>query len=1264
MADGFRPSDEQRRAIGFDGRACIVSAAAGSGKTSVLVERVRRRLLGIGEDEDGNTVRTEPVPADRMVITTFTNAAAAEIRARIEDALSDEAASPDLSDEGRELIDTQLLRLRDAYICTTHSLCADLLRRYSSAAGLRPDFKVLDTSQTDLLKARSMKTVMENFCAAPGDAASRELLYGWFARENDSAIEELVGYLYEFSRKITRPDEFFAEWLGYYKDPSTYDGIIRKNYNERVQSELVDVLADIRANIKALVPLTKQAPAAPAKGKALTSNPMEPVGEVWEGLLVSYDAAVWGQPDFREKLKAANAAYAAAAKTPDASGKKKIIDLNTTSKQVPSEEMKALISQLKADCKALAKSTPELRPFDDDMRTCAPVLEALLELVRRYDEDYSARKAELGGLDFDDLERRMLDILRDGAQPACSVSQPGETAREIAGSIDFIIVDEFQDSNEVQYEIYRLISRDKKNLFLVGDIKQSIYRFRGSDPLVFRRLSEEDPDFEVIPLNKNFRSRETVINTVNQIFEGTMTKELGDVDYNDDCKLVFGADYPDDTDENRVEFAEISASDDLTARQAEAVWIANRIKKMVADGFEVNDRKTGMRPCRYSDFGIIMRSYAGYAKIYTGALDEAGIPYEAKADEEYTDLEEVKYLLSLLRVIDDPYRDGDLAAVLMREPYRLSADELAEIKLTEGFSLLRGLRVKAKLDKNAADALERLNGGYQDGGLPDGDGLADILSKPPYSFGAEEIKELELYGRYKHLHLWTGLREYAARNERAAAVLAEIEEYRAFAAENSPARLIRKICDESMIVSSFEAEKGGLKKCLNLRLMPHYAEVFPGSESAGLYDFLRYLETLRRRRIKLARAEGDSRGTNAVRIMTIHGSKGLEFPICFMANVPTAASIKRDCPNIICDPRYGIGMTVMDGRHLLKIDNFLNRYIVGEYRRLELSESMRLLYVAVTRAREKLIITAPRPPQNANESHWGWIKNSAAAREDGLIGSPRLLAAEDIGPDLYIPDDSKNTAEDLSAAEGNDIDTEPGYGYWDSARLPAKFTATQIGVKNVTESDRPDDKAFRVLRVPSFLGEGEVSKLRGKKLGDAYHKAMELIDFTTPPDKAGEVLDGLCACGALTRIERESIADEDIAYFLESDICKRAAACGANNIYKEHPLFYEPDADELREICAGYGIGEWNDSEKPFIQGITDLFFVEGDGIVLVDYKTNTRTTPEKLTDEYSGQLAIYAHALTESMGMPVKEKLLYSFTLEAEGRRNGETGRGTIVIL
>jgi|GEM_PF-807160 len=1220
MADKINWSDKQIEAIEYRDGAAIVSAAAGSGKTAVLVERVKRLLLD----------PTDPVYADETVITTFTRKAAAEMRTRLETAL-DEALETADDPAMKKLISEQRLRLKDALICTTDSLCMNLLRQYSAEAGLRPDFRVLDDSQTRLLAEQAMKTVIDSFCEEEGDEAenTRRILYDRFAEEDDSGLEAAVRYLHGFSRKIPYSDVYFADQIAAYRDPDKLSGRLKDSYDAQIRTSVIDPLAALRDEINALYPLTQAVPPpilnkdGSVSSRSLTSNPTAPAGDAWREIADKYALAVWGNDDFWQRLREANAAYAAAKRA-------KTIDITTSTKQIAIDEIKTHVSELKAICAVLSDAVPLLGSIRDEMSACAPVLEALTKLTEKYDAEFARLKADKGGLDFDDMELMTLDMLRDenGGQSA--------VAKEIAASIRTIIVDEFQDSNEVQYEIYRLISRDRQNLYLVGDIKQSIYRFRGADPLVFQRLTQDGSGFKVLRLNKNFRSCSQVVDSVNAVFEGTMTVETGDVDYDDDAKLIQGKSYSTDDDLNRTELIEFNAHDSAEAREREAAYAAYRIKKMVAEGFPVSDGKNGTRPCQYGDFAIIMATYTNVASIYKKALDDAEIPFDAKDDTEYTSLDEVKYMLSMLRVIDDPYRDTDLAAVLMKEPYLFSADELAEIKLYERGSLKRGIELLSRHKNDIADIRKALNTHFG-GDIPDDDTeIGKALSALNIAISDTELVDIAKYGREKRPDLWSGLKAYAKKNSRAADVLAEIEGYREFAAENSPARLIRKICDESMIMPSFEASKGGIKKGLNLRLLARYAESFPDGESASLYDFLQYLETLGKKKIKLTKAEGDSGSLNVVQMMTIHGSKGLEFPVCFLVNLQTDTGRTAGINGIVCDARYGIGMNIIDTENRLKISTYTYRNVLEEYKRLERSEQMRLLYVALTRAREKLIITVPQPPKNANESHWGWIRESGAVKA-GLI-VPESDPVFDADMPVPVPDDIPEVT----------ISLDEKYEFREYSAIPAKFTATQIGVNSDFEHEGRSDDATREFRTPSFLKDGGVSKLTGKKRGDAYHKALELLDFTVAPEDVTAELDKICERGGITAAERVTIEDKDIAVFLGSDVCRRATACGRNNIYKEHPLFYEPSDSELRAICLKYGtdIAEWRYDEKPVIQGITDLFFVEGNEIVLVDYKTNTHVTEKDLIDEYRGQLAIYAHALEESMGMRVKERILYSFWL------------------
>ena len=1225
MADDLRLTNEQLDAVGHRNGAAIVSAAAGSGKTAVLVERVKRLFL---DPED-------PVFADEVVITTFTKKAAAEMRSRLEAALEKALADTAEDDiQTRERITEQQLRLKDAYICTTDSLCMNILRRYSSEAGLRPDFKVLDDSQTNLFAAQAMKTVLDRFCDANDTvtAEKRQMLYDRFAGEDDSKLEKTIEYLHKFSKKIPDANKFFSDALAFYKDPTKSAGLITDKLNEDINNMIIQPLADIQTLAAALYPLTQAVPTpvynkdGSVSARSLTANPAADAGKEWQRLAANYAAAVWGNADFADKLAAADNAYLKAKDS-------RSTDYTGTTKQIQSDDIKAYISKLKKICDKLRSNAAPLLTVTEENKLCAPILEALLELTKQYDDEFARLKSAEGGLDFDDMELMTLTLLNDGN------GGQSAAAKELSAAIKMIIVDEFQDSNEVQYEIYRLISRDTTNLYLVGDIKQSIYRFRGADPLVFQRLTKKGSGYRVLPLNKNFRSCKQVVDSVNAVFEGLMTVQLGDVDYNDECKLMQGASYRTDDELNKTEYIEFRDKDTDEARKREAAYVAYRIEKMVADGFKVADKGTGTRPCDYGDFAIIMSSYSSYAAEFKKALDEADIPYEAKDESEYTDLDEVKYMLSLLRVIDDPYRDSDLAAVLMKEPYLFSARELAEMKLEEQGTLRAGLINLSQTRSDIAELRDKITKKFE-GELPENE--ADIeaaIRELDPSADDVYMDKLRQYGRKKRSDLWSGLCAYAGKDQRAAEILREIEGWRDFAAENSPARLIRRICDESLIIPSFEAGKGGLKKGLNLRMLAHYAESFPGSESASLYDFLQYLETLGKKKIKLSKADGDGSARNAVQMMTVHNSKGLEFPICFIVNVQSSGGIKMDTDGIVCDARYGIGMTVVDTKKRLKINTYTYETVKEEYDRLERSEKMRLLYVALTRAKEKLIITVPLGPKPVSKSHWGWLRDSKAYNENvfGISTDPQFTPVTVPTPPAQVKTKKINLSTD--------------YKYRDYAAVPAKFTATQIGVDSSFEHEGRKDDDTRVLRVPSFLKSGDASKLTGKKRGDAYHKALELLDFSTSPDAVTAELDMMCERGRLSAVERATINDEDMVKFLNSELCRRAVACGKDNIYKEHPLFYEPDDSELRAICLKYGIdiAGWQYDSKPVIQGITDMFFIEGDEIVLVDYKTNTHVTEEDLIREYRGQLAVYAHALTESMGMKVKERLLYSFWLGRE---------------
>ena len=1102
---------EQEYAINYRDGAAIVSAAAGSGKTAVLVERVMRLILN----------EKNPVNADEIVITTFTQKAAAELKARLSAALLKALSENPESVFLRE----QSLRLNDASISTISSFCLDLIKRNSAALRISPEFSILDESEEKLILSKALDSIMEQFCEK-GDREERERLYDWYGDEDDLGIAEIVEKMYRFSRNLISPGEYFGKWLSYYKNPKSYTENIGEIYFDTHIADAARKLSDIAEDI--------------------------------------YDAAEDADYD---KAKAFAAEIGAAADIfVGVAGESLAEKLDTAVKiKIPStpRKTKSFDSALIKECRdsfvriwddILEKGSLYVK-CERDIEACYPVLKTLISLTKALDGEYAERKAAVNKYDFSDIEIMTLRLLRD------EKGEPTPAARAIAESTAEIIVDEFQDSNDIQYEIFRLISKNKKNLYFVGDIKQSIYRFRGANPLVFSRLTK-DPDFTVINLNRNFRSNDKVISAVNSIFTGQMTEELGDVNYDESCALVQGNMSYKSGDEHKAELIVLMGESAEDAREKEAAYISCRILDMMEKGYEITEGE-GKRPCRFGDFAVLMGRYSANIHIYKKVFDSYGIPYEAKEESGFTDYSEVKCALSFLKIIDNPYKDKELTEVMMRPPYMFTVDEMAKIKLSGGI---------------------------------------------------------------KHKFLYTGLCKEALTNEKCSCFLAELKELRDYSGENTVENLVRRIYEESDFSTAIISSPDGRKRDENLKLLIHYASVFSENGGGSLSDFISFMDSIREKEVKLTRPQDSRFSQHRIKLMTVHGSKGLEFPVCFVANLSNEMK-NRENRYICLDPDKGIGMRVIDRENMLQSDTLSYDIVSAENRRLERSEEMRLLYVAATRAKEKLIFTAPRPKNaKAEDMHYKWVSRSAEENDD--IFEVRVI--ENFSPGDKKADISEN-------AEKTVIKPFTEYGYQPFTLIPSKVTATQIGVKSVDDFAVKSDKISRFLRTPSFLKEEERGKLSGKKKGDAYHKAMELLDFSGSTSQ----LDSLFEKGKLTAIERDSISDEEISAFLGSSLCKRAVSSG--KIRREFPIFCEYDP----KLWGDFGVSGWDKGEeRPFVQGIADMFFVEEGEIVLVDYKTNVNVTPKELIEEYKGQLSVYKTALEEMTGMRVKECFLYSFSL------------------
>ena len=1098
-------TDEQRIAINFNEGSAVVSAAAGSGKTAVLVERVITLLMN----------KEKPVRADKLAVATFTEKAANELKTRLNAALV--AAVEKNPDD--EYLKEQLLCLEDASISTISSFCMKILRNNSAAAGLSPDFSVIDEAEGKLQFKKALDSVLEDFYESQRDE-DKNLLFDWYGNENDNELCQNITYICDFLKKLPYKEKSLAKWLEIYDNP---EESAEKTAAERVEK----IIKPLILRMSALVPVVDS---GDEPGKKFTDK--------WKAVIESLKLAAGISPDSEGRLMLKDALELKAPSiAPNRKPSKNSEGYDNSHLVDGHEALKEIFAQVITEAGYLAS-------LAENLRESAPVLRLLLELAEETENRYRSYKQSKNKIDFSDAEILTLQILQDE-----------KNASEIRSNYSVIIVDEFQDSNDMQYEIFNALSENGKNLFFVGDIKQSIYRFRGANPRVFSRILD-DPRFTNIYLNRNFRSNKAVIDSVNAIFDEVMTKELGEVDYDDTAKLVQGRDKAEyeTRDEYRTELVYVYGDKKEDARKKEAAYIADRIRKMVEEGFEVPDKNGVLRPCRYGDFAILMGKYRASAFHYKNSLSNAGIPYNANEDCAFTDFFEIKLLLSLLRIIDNPYCSKELAA---------------------------------------------------------------ILTLPPYSLTHEELAAAKLCGGKKHKTLYTGIREYAKENEKAAHFCNELNALREFASEHSVEQLIRRIYDESDVVTAVLAMPDGDKRNSNVKLLISYAQRFSENGVKGLYDFLSYMETIRRSDIRMAQAQSAAAEENSVKIMTIHGSKGLEFPICIVANLSSEYRF-RGLGKIIADIDKGIGLRVVQKDKNIILNSFLYSSIKDECVAQELSEQMRLLYVAATRAREKLIFTAPISSSREPQVHLAWLEQSRAVRE-GLVVTRHV--------ENFTPGAMDKTV----GTEKKTVELKPfaSYAYEKYSHIPSKVTATQVGVKSVDDFAAQKSGVDRFLKMPEFVKNGETGRLSGKKKGDAYHKAMELMDFNGDVSQLDELLER----GKLTPAERSCINDAEIKAFLDSELCRRINA--GSKVHKEFPIFCEYCPEDFPD-----------DEEKPFVQGIADLYFVKDGKIVLVDYKTNVNTTPELLREEYEGQLHIYSEALKKMTGLEVKECCLWAFTL------------------
>lgn len=1176
---GVNWTTDQRHAIECRKGSVLVSAAAGSGKTAVLVERVIRRLA----DKDN------PCSAEDLLIVTFTRAATAQMREKIGAAIL-KRLSEDPTDRH---LRRQYMLLPFAKICTIDSFCNDLVRENFHALGISPDYSLLDNETAVIMKNDVCEAMLERAYEEDSDGSFSGLSDMMSSGSSDEDFAKLIIKMYDISTAYPFPDLWLDSLIEEYSQPdinkSCWGGIIKKYV-----CDMLDYCVSSSNDMMAA--MESDSIVADAYGAAV-QNDINMYAELREKV----------NRDWDEALEAFNTV--------------KYMGLGRVPKGYESETKNAVMTARKK-LKDLLKKVPNIMcvssgEHSEDVRLMRGPVTKLIELVKQFDREYSAEKDKMNSADFSDILHRALNLL------AVSDGRGGyiktDLARELSSHYVEILVDEYQDINEAQDMIFKAISADENNLFTVGDVKQSIYRFRQAMPEIFLRRRSTTHSFESgkyplgITLGSNFRSRVGVTSCVNYIFRQLMSTEAGELEYDDSEALNAAAEYP----ERDTPDCELHVVTDKGNRadtlEAQARYVARYIDHTVREGKTLVTKGGALHPASYGDFCILLRTAKNVSSVYANALSERGIPVFSPETGGFFEAAEISFILSLLRVLDNPVQDIPLAAVMLSPLFGFSAGELADIR---------------------ASAKERLEAGE---------------TEPLYRSVAASADE---------------------GSKKAAAFLKKIESLRRLSLTLSAGELVRRVCEETGFDAIAGAMPDGERRRLNIGLLCDYAEKYEAAGNLGLSGFIRFIDKVARTSGDLATAARPSENADIVRIMTVHQSKGLEFPICILADMQHAFNERDNTESVLISSSAGLGMKRRTEDGISVYDTASRRAAVITSERMGRSEEMRVLYVALTRAKENLVMvtSVPNPEKGlakvAVECGIGERANPFAVLRMNnfsdlvLTALMRHPAADELrklsGVDvpIFLPEKDRfklkvvvSDSESFMTESANEqkIAAKPVFFDEVCERLDysdPRSVLSSVPAKRAASdgSERGINREYFASSRPAFMSSGGLTPAQR---GTATHKFMQFSNYAAARAGIESELARLVDGGFLSEDEGKAVNIGAAKRFFMSPLAERIFA--SDNVMREKKFaalfpakfFYPELTGEAAE-------------EKIVVQGIADCVFVEDGELVIVDYKTDTGVDAEALLDRYSAQLEIYREALSQALGMPVKETLLYSFFMNS----------------
>lgn len=1224
-------TDEQWKAIWATGQDTLVSAAAGSGKTAVLINRMIEKVID----------KENPIDVDELLVVTFTNASAAEMRHRMAEALEKEIAK----DPHNQHLRRQLSLVNKAQISTLHSFCLSIVRQYAYLLNIDPGFRLANEGESSLLKDDVLAEVLEE---AYGDKeeskvnAIYRLVDSFTSDRDDQEIETLIDKLYQTSLVHPKPIEWLRSLSEQYKlaDDVTIDEL---PYISHVKNAIKFSLQEAYSYIEEMRQLALK-PDGPAPYGETAEFDFMLLQEAFRRL----ENGTWQDIyDYFHSLKWETLSRKKQDSDPE---------LKELAKK-KRDQAKKIVTKIKED---FFTRTPSR--LLEEIRLMAPMIETLVQLTENYGRKFKAAKLERGLLDFSDLEHYALEILsvnEDGAL------KPSEVAKEFQDKFKEVLVDEYQDTNMLQETILQLVKSGEEadgNLFMVGDVKQSIYRFRLAEPMLFLNkylTFEEEPKTSglKIDLNANFRSRKEVLHGTNFIFEQIMGTTVGEIDYDEKAGLKPSAPYDDvetpvelailyeqqddgeSDDESDEEFKAIDAvmEEEIKKSQQEARFIIKRIQELMASGTTVYNAKEKdpakrVRPLRYSDIVILMRSM-NWSNDLVEEFKAAGIPLYAESSKGYFEALEVMVMINVLTIVDNPYQDIPLASVLRSPFVGLTENELALIRLAK---------------KN----------------VPFYEALKTFVQEE--RSGISSNTQEKLHSFLQNLEIW-----------------------RDMARRGSLSDLIWKIYSDTNYYEMVGAMANGKQRQANLRTLHDRALMYEKTSFRGLFRFLRFINRMKSRGDDLGVAKSIGEKDDVVRLVTIHSSKGLEYPVVFVAGLGRAFNQMDFSNSYLFDQQYGFAVKAIDPENRIMYTS-LPFLAMKEKKILEMkAEEMRILYVAMTRAKERLILVGSVKDFEKTSAKWceaghisgdvlpefvraraknylDWIGPAVARHEcfssyyeDSFtpVQHPSKWVVSAISNEIFLNNQGSNEDKEKDILVTQEVD-EPLY-----EEIYKRFTAKYPFEKSITKKSKTTVTEIKRIENLQRLEEDEVEFVEPRKfksaakrpmflqqkglssteIGTAIHTVMQHAPKAgfQSIDEVDTYLQNLVDRQLLTE-EEVSVVDRDkVMKFFESAIGQRFTR--AKKVYRELP-FTLSRTDQ--------------DGDRQIIQGIIDcLFLDEDDQWILLDYKTDKilphfqeePALSKEMIERYGVQLRIYSEAVTAVLDVEVDEKIIYLYNAQKE---------------